>query len=63
MPFGLGSVFAFSQQRASTASRWQRTKLSNIETGQRRVDILEAHELAKFYGIAISDLEAVIKEG
>ena len=39
---------------------WHRTKLSNIEILERRIDILELHELASLYGMRLSDLESLL---
>ena len=39
---------------------WQRTMLSNVETRQRRLDLLELHELCRIYGLRLADMEALL---
>jgi len=49
----------FTQAQAVSALGWRRTMLSQIETNQRRADILEVCALAKLYGVKFRTLEAI----
>ena len=52
-----------TQADAARALGWQRTMLSNIETLERRADLLETHLLCRLYGLRLSDLSAALVEG
>lgn len=51
------------QTQAEVASQlgWHRTVLSNIELGQRRMDILETVLLAGVYGLRLADLQPLLE--
>ena len=51
----------FTQGQASQALRWRRSLLSNIETCQRRADVLEVYSMAKLYGIKLQALESILE--
>ncbi|AQA22424.1 helix-turn-helix domain protein [Rhodococcus sp. MTM3W5.2] len=59
----------FSQQYVSAAIGMQRSAISDVERGQRKVDSLELRKLARLYGYPVShflaedDLEAVEPPG
>jgi DNA-binding XRE family transcriptional regulator len=40
-----------------------RTMIVGIETFERRADLLEIHEIARVYGLRLSDLEPLLEEG
>ena len=46
----------FTQHQAARALGWRRTLISNIECGQRRIDILEAYALTKLYRVSLNRL-------
>ena len=50
----------FTQAQAAKALRWRRTMISQIENCQRRLDVLEAYTLARFYGVKFRTLEAIL---
>ncbi len=49
-----------TQSQVAGALGWDRTRLSNIETCERRIDILETYALCRTYGLRLSDLEALL---
>lgn len=51
----------FTQAQAALALRWRRTMLSQTETCQRRLDILEACALCRLYGVRLAALEAIAR--
>ena len=51
----------FTQGQASQALGWRRSLLSNIETCQRRADVLEVYTMAKLYGIKLQALESILE--
>ena len=50
----------FTQAQAARALKWRRSLLSNIETCQRRADVLEVYAMARLYGIRFRALEAIL---
>ena len=50
----------FTQEQAAGALKWRRTLLSNIETCQRRADVLDVYAMAKLYGVSFHTLEAIL---
>lgn len=42
------------------ALRWRRSLLSNIQTCQRRADVLEIYAMARLYGIRFRALEVIL---
>lgn len=50
-----------TQSQAAKTMGWRRTLISNIECGQRRIDILEVHALSKLYRIDFARLEKVLR--
>lgn len=50
----------YTQRQAARALGWRRTLISNIECGQRRIDILEVHALSRLYRISFARLEKVL---
>lgn len=50
----------FTQGQASQALRWRRSLLSNIETCQRRADVLEVYAMARLYEVKLQTLEAIL---
>lgn len=49
----------YTQARVARMVGWPRTMLSQLETCQRRLDILEACTLCRLYGIRLSRLESI----
>ena len=49
-----------TQVQAARALKWRRTMLSQVETCQRRADILEIHALAKLYGVKFQRLLGIL---
>ncbi len=41
---------------------WSRTTVSTVEIRERRLDLLEAHQLCCLYRLSLSDLEAVLQQ-
>ena len=39
---------------------WDRTVVSNIETCERRADVLETYLLCRLYGLHLADLEPLL---
>ena len=52
-----------TQDQVGHALGWHRTVLSNIETCERRADLLEVHQLCRVYGLRLSDLEPLLEGG
>ena len=50
-----------TQLQVADSLGWHRTALSNVETRERRLDLLEAYELCQVYGLQLSDLERVLE--
>lgn len=50
----------FTQVQVAQALRWRRSLLSNIETCQRRADVLEVFILVKLYGVKFRTLEVIL---
>jgi transcriptional regulator with XRE-family HTH domain len=51
-----------TQCDACRALGWRRTMLSNIETCERRADLLETYLLCRVYGLRLVDLESILAE-
>lgn len=51
-----------TQAQVTQTLRWRRTMLSQIETCQRRADLLEVHALTKLYRVKFQTLEAILDE-
>lgn len=49
-----------TQFQVASKLGWHRTALSNIETRERRLDLLEAYQLCQVYGLELFDLERVL---
>ena len=52
-----------TQRQVANALGWRRNMISYIETGQRRVDILELLVLARLYGITMHRLIGLLEAG
>ena len=52
-----------TQAQVAHTLGWRRTMLSNIETCERRADLLETYALCRVYGIQLSELEALLAQG
>ena len=50
-----------TQYQVAIALGWRRNLISYIETGQRRIDILELLALARLYGIAVPRLVELLE--
>ena len=49
----------FTQAQAAEKLGWRRTMLSQLETCQRRLDILEACAICRLYGVRLVELETI----
>ena len=52
-----------TQSQVANALGWRRNMISYIETGQRRIDILELLVLARLYGIGLHRLVRLLEAG
>lgn len=49
----------FTQAQAARVLGWRRTMLSQLETCQRRLDILEACSICRLYHVRMAELESI----
>ena len=56
----LESKLAAAQQQVADALGCPRTRVSNIELRERRLDVLETYELCRLYGLHLADLEPLL---
>ena len=49
-----------TQEDVASRLGWHRTVLSNIETRERRADVLETYLLCRLYGLHLADLEPLL---
>ena len=55
-------ALGMTQSQACRTLGWSRVTLSNVETCERRLDLLEADPLCLVYGLHMSDLEALLDD-
>ena len=52
----------FTQQQLAARLSWPRTRISKIETRERRLDLIEIYDLCLVLGLEFNELKTVIEQ-